>query len=416
MYACAITLEASGEPVCNLSDFGAASGVVGASEDGSYVYVAAPAGVFLHHYDSEVGHEGWEAPRLVAPSADGLSFGELTKMAARVSPNGQWLAFMSARSLTGYDNTDARGYEHEAEEPYGVVYKDGQPVPAHDEEVYLYNAVEHKLVCASCNPSGARPIGSEYGRGGNMPVVGGHGIWESNSWLAALVPGWTPYSAGKARYQSRYLSNSGRLFFDARDPLVPQAVNENWDVYEWEPQGVPSGQHPCASSTTGFVPSSGGCVALISSGESPDESAFLDASETGGEGPNGEQLQQGGGDVFFMTTAKLAPQDIDDSYDVYDAHECTTASPCLPAPPQHPPACTSADQCRAAPTPEPALFAAPPSATFNGPGNLAAEVPAKLVVKKKTVKCAKGKVRNKHGECVKRPKSKKAKKSNRRAN
>ncbi len=361
LYACAITLEASGEPVCKLSDLGAAEGVVGASVDGSYVYVAGPAGVFLHHYDSEVGHEGWEAPRLVAASADGLNFGELTKMMARVSPNGQWLAFMSDQSLTGYDNLDARS---------------GHP----DEEVYLYSAETGKLVCASCNPSGARPIGSEYGEGGNLPVVGGNGVWPRLTWLAALVPGWTPYRAGKARYQSRYLSNSGRLFFDARDPLVPQAVNENWDVYEWEPQGVPSGQHPCASSTTGFVPSAGGCVALISSGESPDESAFLDASETGGEGPNGEQLQQGGGDVFFMTTAKLAPQDVDDSYDVYDAHECTTASPCLPAPPTHPPACTSADQCRAAPTPEPALFAAPPSATFNGPGNLA---PPGVVVKPK---------------------------------
>jgi hypothetical protein len=59
---------------------------------------------------------------------------------------------------------------------------------------------------------------------------------------------------------------------------------------------------------------------LISSGESAQESAFLDASESGG-------------DVFFMTTAKLAPpQDFDHAYDIYDAHECTSASPCIPHP------------------------------------------------------------------------------------
>ena len=31
----------------------------------------------------------------------------------------------------------------------------GQP----DEEVYLYDAVANRLVCVSCNPTGARPVG-----------------------------------------------------------------------------------------------------------------------------------------------------------------------------------------------------------------------------------------------------------------
>ena len=173
---------------------------------------------------------------------------------------------------------------------------------------------------------------------------------------------------------------------------------------------------PVRGLTTGFVPSSGGCVGLISSGESPDESAFLDADEGGGEGEHGKPGTEAGGDVFFMTTAKLAPQDIDDSYDVYDAHECTTASPCLPSPPTHPPACTSADQCRAAPTPEPTLFAAPPSATFNGPGNLA---PPGVVVKPKAKvltraqklagglkACRKEKPRSRRASCEKQARAK----------
>ena len=51
---------------------------------------------------------------------------------------------MSDRSLTGYDNVD-------------VNEEGGQHL---DEEVYLYDAVTPRLVCASCNPSGARPAAS----------------------------------------------------------------------------------------------------------------------------------------------------------------------------------------------------------------------------------------------------------------
>ena len=59
-------------------------------------------------------------------------------------PERPWLAFMSSEQLTGYDTRDA---------------KSGQP----DEEVYLYSAATNGLVCASCDPTGARPVGEEYG-------------------------------------------------------------------------------------------------------------------------------------------------------------------------------------------------------------------------------------------------------------
>ena len=95
---------------------------------------------------------------------------------------------------------------------------------------------------------------------------------------------------------------------------------------------------------------------LLTNGESGQESAFIDACESGA-------------DVFFMTTGKLAPQDSDDAYDVYDAHECTGGSPCIAPPGSSPPACTTADACRSAPTPQPSVFSTPASATFSGPGN-----------------------------------------------
>ncbi len=76
-----------------------------------------------------------------------------------------------------------------------------------------------------------------------------------------------------------------------------------------------------------------------------------------------------------MTTGKLAPQDTDSAYDVYDAHLCTVASPCIAPPSGSPAPCATADACRSAPTPQPGVFGAPPSATFTGPGNVTAPPP-----------------------------------------
>ena len=81
-----------------------------------------------------------------------------------------------------------------------------------------------------------------------------------------------------------------------------------------------------------FSPASGGCVGLISSGTSAEESAFLDASENGD-------------DVFFLTASRLVPQDVDTALDVYDAHVCSAASPCPPPSAAVTPACEG-DACQ----------------------------------------------------------------------
>src|SRR6202042_1238487 len=94
------------------------------------------------------------------------------------------------------------------------------------------------------------------------------------------------------RHQPHYLSDSGRLFFDSNDALVPQDVDGTQDVYQYEPTGVGD----CQSMSATFNADSEGCVGLISAGTSAEESVFLDASESGG-------------DVFFMTFSRLAPQD-----------------------------------------------------------------------------------------------------------
>jgi hypothetical protein len=379
-------------------------GVLGASEDGSYVYYASNAvlgdgalpgdcpamispgeeaslphdtcNLYMSHYDS--ASASWEAPVFIAAlsgnDAPDWAGGEQggVGQAARVSPSGTYLTFMSERSLTGYDNHDAHS---------------GKP----DEEVFLYDGEAQKLLCASCNPTGARPDGIEVATDNRLAI--GNEVWPKTAWVAADIPGWTPSAINQAFYQSRFLSNSGRLFFNSSDALVPQDINNQEDVYQWEPAEVGS----CSSSAPGFSSATDGCVGLISSGTSPDESAFLDASENGD-------------DVFFLTAEKLVPEDTDTALDIYDAHVCGAEGvPCTP-PAVAPPACVTADACRAAPTPQPGVFGAPATATFSGQGNLAPPPVVKHVAKK-TVKCKKGFTKKKD-QCVKNRKKKKAGKSN----
>jgi hypothetical protein len=141
----------------------------------------------------------------------------------------------------------------------------------------------------------------------------------------------------------------------------------------------------------------GGCVGLISAGTSAEESAFMDASETGG-------------DVFFLTLSRLSPQDIDTSIDIYDAHECTAVSPCAPDPALVPPPCTTGDACKLAPTPQPTRFGAPASETFSGTGDLS-PTPENTSPPKA---CKRGYVKR-SGRCVKQRRKKKVKRARRKA-
>jgi hypothetical protein len=342
--------------------------VLAAGEGGSLVYFVAngvlaeaaqpgncrfdaPSGAGCNLYVVHRGGEGWERPRFIArlSGEDAPDWGrpepgsnyELKTMTSRVSPNGEYLAFMSNRSLKGYNNVDVKS---------GVA----------DEEVYLYryDGGAGSLVCASCNPSGAQPAGvydtEESGEGIGLlvdrPQIWGTQYAGVDHWLAASVPGWTPVGLLESFYQSRYLTNEGRLFFNSADSLVPRDVNGKEDVYEYERPGVGG----CRTANA-----EGGCVALVSSGESEQESAFLDASESGN-------------DVFFLTSAKLSPLEPETTFDVYDARVCEApgAEPCASSEPLPPTPCASEVECRPAPSPQP-THGAPASSTVSGSGNLA---------------------------------------------
>jgi hypothetical protein len=338
--------------------------VLGASEDGAYLYFVATgvlaSGASAGQNNLYIAHEesgAWKIALVATLSTEDepdwshfINRQYPDKVTSRVSPSGRYVAFMSDRSLTGYDNIDATS---------------GQP----DEEVYLYDAATGRLACASCNPTGERPAGVFDGLG-ERQVDASH-AWE-NHWLAGSMPGWRSVQAGRAVYQPRNLSDNGRLFFDSPDALVPGDTNGTWDVYEYEPLAA-SAEPKSDSCTTGsdtYSERSGGCVNLISSGTSSAESVFYDASESGD-------------DVFFATTSRLTASDYDTSYDIYDAHVCSSAAPCVTAA-VSPPPCTTADSCRAAPSPQPQIFGPGPSETFSGAGNVVAS-PSKSIARRKSL-------------------------------
>ena len=70
--------------------------------------------------------------------------------------------------------------------------------------------------------------------------------------------------------QPRYLTDTGRLYFDTQDSLSPFDTNSGVeDVYQYEPEGV------------GSCKRQAGCVNLISAGHEAVDSNFLAMDETG---------------------------------------------------------------------------------------------------------------------------------------
>jgi DNA-binding beta-propeller fold protein YncE len=186
---------------------------------------------------------------------------------AQVSPDGRYLAFMSKAGLTGYDNLVSGS----ASENGGCSGSgDGEKPLCF--EVFEYDAATADLTCASCNPTGQRPLGQS-----NLSLI----TFTSKTDLP--------------QPQNLTADGRGQLFFESQDVLSSRDANGHvQDVYEWKPPGV-SG---CGRAA--------GCVSLISSGQGGDDSNFLNATPSGG-------------DVFFVTRQELLPQDRDGFTDLYDA-------------------------------------------------------------------------------------------------
>jgi hypothetical protein len=234
----------------------------------------------------------------------------------RSTPGGSTLLFRSRAKLTSYD---AGGHA----------------------ELYRYDAVENTLTCLSCGATGSPPSSDA-----NLISIGEEKVPLNQYTLVSN------------------LSEDGRrAFFETSERLVPGDNDGLQDVYEWEAEGKGSCRQP------------GGCVFLISSGQSARPNYLFGASATGD-------------DVTFLTSDLLSADDPDETPSIYDArvgggfpHSAGPPTECLGE------ACQPAAKAPSAVTPA--------SSIFRGTGN----------VKKGAKRCPKGKhskrVRGKT-RCVKR--------------
>jgi hypothetical protein len=306
-------------------------GTLGISNDGSYAYfiaenvlpgtVGASAGnanlyewhsgetIFISTLSLSTDYNDWTDFTRVGGAEEGGK-------TSRVTQEGTTILFSSYNRITSYDNGGK-------------------------DELYLYDATRplsaRNPACVSCNPRSALATGEVY-------LTHHFGYTEP-----------FPHS----NFLTNNLSEDGnRVFFQTAERLVSGDINDQMDVYEWEREG--SGSCAVGSGVEG-----GGCLYLISTGESPTEAYFGDASANGSN-------------VFFFTRQSLVAQDQDDNVDVYDAREngglaSQNAAPTSPC---------GGEVCRGSASPTPA-FSASSSMTLSGIGNLVPPAESKLAAKSK---------------------------------
>ena len=318
-------------------------GVIGVSDDGSYVYFTTKSNQLLAggHPESQnsriyLWHDGLlhEVANLsenAAINATASAGRRQSPKTARVSPDGRHLLFAAA------GNADA---PHSG---LGDTCSSVEPGATGCGEVFVYAAAaaggRGSLVCASCRQG--EP---------SAPAAGDAGIY-------------TQVGAGlnlKDTHLNRPLSVTGHYaFFSTADGLLPDDTNGVSDVYEFDADT--------------------GRLALVSSGTDPNPSYFMDASESGE-------------DVFFTTRQSLLGWDTDGTgYDLYDARVGGgVAEPPLTS------ALCQGETCQGSAT------TAPPSPTssssaFNGPANPAPKRCPKGKVKK-SGKCVKKSSKKHHGK------------------
>jgi hypothetical protein len=266
--------------------------VVGASDDGHYVYFvcdgqlvageppADTVGLYVWH-DSRLAYIGQmqdvNEAQLNGPRTPYNFVSVLTT--SRLSPDGKHLLF-TTRDDAGFRGREGyAGYDH-----------------AGHQELYLYNAETNRLVCASCNPNGrAATTDALLNVKEGVPV------------------------SGSPSDVNRGLSDDGRyVFFTTAEALVAGDTNGVEDAYEYDAQDT--------------------SVHLLSSGTDTAPSTLIDASDDGAN-------------AFFATRERLVGWDVDNSYDLYDARiNGGFPDPVLKAPPCGGDACQDAVPSRPGPS------------------------------------------------------------------
>jgi hypothetical protein len=314
---------------------GEVEGVLGASQDGTAVYFAD-----LYSLLPDV-HQGQHNIFLWRDGSPGLSYvgtvpgvsvrydtpGQVafSPLESRVSPDGSRLLFASGsgQGLTGYDQgpCETQGPEADCQELY-VYDRDAS------------SRTSAQLICVSCNPTGA-------------PAVSEASVHVRDSTGGATTT---------QRITSALSSDGHYAFFSSGDPLVASDTNGRSDAYEFD---LTTGQ-----------------VHLLSSGESPGDSFFLEAS---GDGH----------DVFFATREALSGWDQATANDLYDAR----IGGGFPEPPPLAASCQG-DACQ--PPPVALNDPTPASAAFKGAGNKVGKCKRQKTSKKAQKKSRKAACRKKH--------------------
>jgi hypothetical protein len=235
---------------------GPIAGVIGMSEDASYVYYvtgSSPPKIMLWHQGNlrEVAKVAGEDPADLV-GAKGIS---VSPKMSRVTPDGRHMMFVSLGS-------DALPHS-------GAGDTCQANVAARCTEVYTYDAPANggagQLSCASCPHPAATPA-------------------HANAEIFSIrAKGATAFES----HLNHPLTDDGSMvFFTSAEDLLPGDTNSVEDVYSYD-------------TTTAQL-------FLLSSGVDPSPAIFLDAS------PDGR-------DVFFTTRAALSPWDQDGNVDLYDA-------------------------------------------------------------------------------------------------
>jgi hypothetical protein len=331
-----LTVDSSGNP--RGADV---QGVIGASDDGAYVYFAAN-GDLDESGPAELGncsfHTGVDESPIGSCSIYLAHAGTITFI-ARLDAN-------QSIDRGGVSNWKVGTPVQSFKQKTGRVSADGKTLlfdsnteltpNAEGKQFYRYHFGDPGLICITCDPTGNSAGGGDLQ---NVAPTSQSGPDSSSSVL------------------TRNLSADGsRVFFETAAKLVAADTNGDggcpmvgyWkrpacqDVYEWEEDGSGS----CHS-----VTQNGGCLYLLSTGVSSEPAFFGDASASGD-------------DVFIFTRETLVPQDKDGIRDLYDVRvDGGLAS----QHPESPPVCEG-ESCRGAGTsPPPASGVA--SAVFQGAGN-----------------------------------------------
>ncbi len=252
-----------------------ASGVVGISDDGHYVYfsgeealvsgirstsnvdghgASASQAIYVWH-DGELRHVGYansgssESTRSIIPD-QGIS-GEKH---SQITPSGTSMIFTTNAPNPPYINSTA--------DPAAVCQ-----FRTRCGHVYVYDYETDHLGCVSCDPGGGEPLADSFVR--RIPLEGNFTV------------------GPETFHQNRALTDDGkRVFFSTPAALLPQDSNGRWDAYQYE----------VATEK----------LSLLSTGQCGCNSFFVEAT------PNGD-------DAFIVTRESLVAIDHDRSSDLYDA-------------------------------------------------------------------------------------------------